>query len=144
MPWWALAMATVLAMLLCGCSSFNRSWNRASQSPPPTDSIEGRWEGRWLSDANGHTGKLRCQLTRDPEGKYTAWFRATYLKMLHFSYRVPLQVEARDGVWQFHGSEDLGKLAGGVYHYAGSATPTNFHSTYDSAYDHGTFEMQRP
>jgi len=131
-------------VLLCGCSSFNRAWRNDAPTPAPTGSIEGRWEGHWLSDANGHTGKLRCLLSRDADGEYTAWFRATYMSLFSFSYRVPLQVEAQDGVWRFHGSEDLGKLAGGVYHYLGSATPTNFHSIYDSPYDHGTFEMLRP
>jgi len=47
-------------------------------------------------------------------------------------------------VWQFQGDENLGWLAGGVYHYEGRVSPTNFHSTYRSKYDHGTFEMGRP
>ncbi len=34
--------------------------------------------------------------------------------------------------------------SGGVYHYDGDATPTNFFSTYKSKYDHGTFQMTRP
>lgn len=135
---------SLLMALLCGCSSFNRAWHKAGSAPAATDSIEGRWEGHWLSDANGHTGKLRCLLSRDADGEYTAWFRATYWKILRFSYRVPLQVEAHDGVWLFSGSEDLGSMAGGIYHYTGSATPTNFHSTYRSDYDHGIFQMSRP
>jgi len=57
---------------------------------------------------------------------------------------VPLPVEARAGVWLFQGSEDRDRLAGGVYHYAGSPTPTNIHSPYRSDYDHGIFEMSRP
>lgn len=143
-PCRVLILTAMLAMLLCGCSSFGRAWKTAGQAPPSPDSIEGRWEGCWLSDANGHTGKLRCLLSQEADGRYTAWFRATYLKILRFSYRVPLQVESHDGVWDFQGSEDLGKLAGGVYHYAGNATSTNFSSTYDSTYDRGTFEMKRP
>jgi hypothetical protein len=139
-----LGLAAILLVLLCGCSSFNRAWHQAGQTPAVTESIEGRWEGTWSSDANGHTGKLRCVLSREPDGKYTAWFRATYLRILRFSYRVPLQVEPHGGVWPFHGSEDLGSMAGGVYHYTGSATPTNFYSTYRSAYDHGIFVMSRP
>jgi hypothetical protein len=105
--------------------------------------MEGRWEGHWLSHVNGHTGKLRCILSQEDD-TYAARFRATYKKILRFSYTVPLQVEQTNGVWHFHGHEDLGKLAGGVYSYEGTATPTNFHSTYNSKYDHGVFEMQRP
>lgn len=106
--------------------------------------MEGRWQGRWLSDVNGHNGKLLCIVSRLEDGDYAARFRATYKKFLRFSYAVPLEVEHRSGVWHFHGEENLGKLAGGVYRYEGNATPTNFHSTYRSRYDHGIFEMQRP
>jgi len=31
-----------------------------------------------------------------------------------------------------------------VYRYVGNATVTNFHSTYDSKYDRGIFEIRRP
>ncbi len=64
--------------------------------------------------------------------------------MFRFSYAVPLQFEQRDGVWQFTGEENLGKMAGGVYRYEGHVSPTNFFSTYQSKYDHGTFQMRRP
>lgn len=131
-------------MLVCGCSSFNRAWKQAGQQPTPTDSITGRWEGHWLSDANAHTGKLRCIVTHQTNDLYAARFRATYLKILRFSYTVPLSVITSNGVSQFRGEEDLGAAAGGVYRYIGSATPTNLHSTYDSKYDRGIFEMHRP
>ncbi|MGC3959835.1 MAG: hypothetical protein QM813_18490 [Verrucomicrobiota bacterium] len=134
----------VLAALACGCSSFNRQWKQAGQQPAPTDAITGRWEGRWFSDANAHTGKLRCIITHQTNDLYAARFRATYMKILRFSYTVPLTINASNAVWHFQGEENLGAMAGGVYRYVGSATPTNFHSTYDSKYDRGTFEMQRP
>lgn len=133
-----------LTTLICGCSSFNREWKRVGQQPAPTDGITGRWEGHWLSDVNAHTGKLRCIITHQTNDVYAARFRAHYLKILRFSYTVPLTVTTNNGVWHFYGEEDLGALAGGVYRYDGSASATDFHSTYDSKYDRGTFEMQRP
>jgi hypothetical protein len=133
----------MLTLLVAGCSSFNREWRQAYQAPAPLDSLEGRWEGRWSSDANGHNGNLRCLITRKKDGDYAAWFRATYMRVLHFSYTVSLQAESRDGIWQFRGEEDLGKLSGGIYRYVGSATEANFHSTYQSEYDHGIFELKR-
>jgi len=139
---WTCSLA--LAGLVCGCSSFNRQWKQAGQTPAPTNSITGRWEGRWLSDVNAHTGKLRCIITQQTNDLYAARFRATYLKILRFSYTVPLTVTASNDIWHFCGAEDLGATAGGVYRYVGSATATNFHSTFDSKYDRGTFEMQRP
>jgi len=140
-----LLSASCLLVLLCGCSSFNREWRQAGTLPTPEDSIEGRWEGRWLSDANGHRGKLLCIVSRDPEGiTHAAYFRASYLKVLRFSYTVPLRVKENAGGWVFQGTEDLGAVAGGVYHYEGSATATNFLSHYRSQSDHGVFEMKRP
>lgn len=138
---WTCSVA--LALLVCGCSSFNREWKRAGQQPAPTNSITGRWEGHWLSEVNAHTGKLRCIITHQTNDLYAARFRATYMKILRFSYTVPLTVNASNEVWHFRGEEDLGALAGGIYRYVGSATATNFQSTYDSRYDRGTFEMQR-
>jgi hypothetical protein len=140
-----LSLAGILAtLLLCGCCGFNRAWDKAGQTPASADSIEGRWEGRWLSDINGHTGRLRCLLTRSGDTNYTARFRATYWKIFRYSYQVDLQFEQRDGLWHLRGDENLGWLAGGVYQYSGSVSPTNFQSTYRSKYDHGVFEMTRP
>lgn len=136
--------SVVLALLVCGCSSFNREWQRAGQQPAPTNSIAGRWEGHWLSDVNAHTGKLRCLITHQTNDLYAARFCATYMKVLRFSYTVPLTVNASNEVWHFRGAEDLGALAGGVFRYVGSASVTNFHSTYDSRSDRGTFDMRRP
>jgi len=139
-----LVLFALPIMVICGCSTFNRDWKKAAQQPVPSGSIEGRWEGRWLSGVNGHTGRLRCLLSRETDSRFQARFRATYWKVYRFSYTVSLQFEQRDAAWQFTGDEDLGKLAGGIYHYEGQATPTNFFSTYRSKYDHGTFQMQRP
>ena len=110
----------------------------------PQNSIEGRWEGRWLSEVNGHSGELRCLMTRVDESRCHARFRATYGKVLHFSYAVPLSIQKHFDGWEFSGEANLGKLAGGIYYYEGRANPTNFFSTYRSQYDHGTFELHRP
>lgn len=140
--WGGLGLAIALA--LCGCSSFNRDWRAAGKAPASPDTISGRWEGRWLSAVNAHTGKLRCLITHQTNDLYAARFRAHYMTILRFSYTVPLTVTASNGVWYFRGEEDLGAMAGGMYRYEGRATQTNFHSTYDSKYDRGIFEMQRP
>jgi len=139
------ACAALLSLLLlCGCSSFNRDWRKAEHQPVALDSIEGRWEGSWISDVNGHNGKLRCLLTREEDSRYRARFRATYWKVLRFSYAVPLEFHPHDLGWELNGEANLGKLAGGVYYYEGRASLTNLHSTYRSKYDHGRFELRRP
>jgi hypothetical protein len=132
------------ALLLTGCSTFNREYKSALAQPIPTDDISGPWEGRWLSDKNGHTGKLRAVLRRTSADEYDAYFHATFWKFLQASYRVPLKVDQTGNRTTLSGQSDLGMLSGGVYTYEGEATPTTFFSTYKSKYDHGTFEMKRP
>lgn len=143
-PLGLLLLAALPLLLTGGCSTFNRDWKTAAQQPTTPNSIEGRWEGKWLSETNGHTGKLLCLIASESENRCTARFRATYAKIFRFSYKVILEIQPHYGGWEFNGQEDLGKLAGGVYVYEGRASPTSFFSTYRSKYDHGIFEMRRP
>jgi hypothetical protein len=138
------AMAALLVLLANGCSTFNYEWRREAGKPPSTNQITGRWEGQWISEASGHNDALRCLISRQEDGRFRARFRATYEHVLHFSYTVLLDGRyGTDGVG-FDGTADLGKIAGGVYHYKGYANGTNFFSTYRSQSDHGTFRMRRP
>lgn len=140
----AFVLVLAVALLAGGCSSFSREWKSAAANPPAADTIEGRWEGKWLSDVNHHNGALRCVFKRVTSTNYTAHFKATYWKIFRASYRVGFSGELKDGVWQFQGAEDLGWLFGGIYHYRGRIVPTNFFCTYECKYDHGTFELSRP
>ena len=130
--------------LLAGCSSFNREWKSVLNQPIPAQGLAGPWEGHWVSDSNAHNDRLRCVITEESPNKYNANFHANYKKVFHFSYSVPLEVRQNGETYEFSGEADLGKMAGGVYTYAGHATGTNFFSTYNSKYDHGKFEMSRP
>lgn len=140
----AIIGAVMLAGFVTGCSSFNREWRRAAKQPAPTNSISGRWEGHWISDANGHNGGLRCIVSDLETNRLEARFRASYMKILRFGYTVKLTATSTNGVWHFDGQEDLGTLAGGLYRYEGKATPSHFESTYHSEHDHGVFVMERP
>jgi hypothetical protein len=139
-----IALAAFL-LLLTGCSTtFNREYKSALAEPIPASDISGPWEGHWLSDKNGHTGKLRAVLRPISPSTYDAHFHATFWKIFRTSYRVPLEVEQDNGRTVLHGEQNLGRLSGGIYTYEGEATPSIFFSTYTSKYDHGTFEMKRP
>lgn len=141
----AIVALAGVAVLLTGCSTtFNREYKAALAQPIPTTDIAGPWEGDWLSDKNGHTGRLRAVLRQTSGDEYEAFFHATFWKIFRASYRVPLKVYERNGLTVLSGEQDLGRLSGGVYEYQGQATPANFFSTYTSKYDHGTFEMKRP
>ena len=87
---------------------------------------------------------MRCLLTTNGSGLYQARFRAKYRKIFTFSYTVPLQVRETPAQWEFQGDANLGWYAGGLYHYEGHATPTNFFSTYRCPSDRGTFRLKRP
>jgi hypothetical protein len=154
MRYWNLIRAGVVlalaALIFSGCSTFNYEWRQAANKPTPTNDITGRWEGNWLSHANGHNDKLRCLIKPAGTNRYDAKFHAAYshsrfkwLKV-HFGYTVPLQAQPATNGVTFTGREDLGALAGGVYTYEGHANTTNFFSTYKCKYDHGVFQMTRP
>ena len=146
-PTIAAICALTLLLASAGCSSFNRDWKKASATPLSANDVTGRWEGSWLSEVSGHHGRLRCLLTKLENGRYRARYKATYRKILRVSYAVDMRVEQQQGPagsFNFQGETDLGWSGGGVYHYEGHATPTNFFATYKSKFDHGTFEMTRP
>jgi hypothetical protein len=139
-----LAAVSLFALMATGCSTFNREWKSAIAQPQAPSDISGAWEGRWLSDRNGHTGKLRGIFTKAGAEQYNAHFHATFWKIFHATYKVPLKYEEKNGEVLLTGEANLGKLSGGVYKYEAKATPAKFSSTYKSKYDHGTFEMARP
>jgi hypothetical protein len=139
----AWTLVVLLALCLCGCSSFNRDWKRAAITTGNEHTVAGRWEGGW-SSSGGHHGQLRCLMGQESNSVCQARFRATYGGIFHFTYTVPLEMQVHDIGWEFNGEANLGKLAGGVYYYEGRATTTNLISTYRSKYEHGEFELTRP
>lgn len=146
--WRIPTLCVLLTFWMVGCSSFERAWRATEQSPHATNSIAGQWKGTWRSEVNSHNDQLRCIMTPLTNGVYAARFHARYKKVIPFtfSYTVPLTVtnsSSSEG-FQFQGSANLGWYAGGLYTYKGTASLTNFFSTYDSKYDRGTFQMTRP
>jgi hypothetical protein len=133
----------VLSLVLCGCS-FSHEWKQAAKFSSPVSELEGRWQGTWVSEVNGHTGALRCLMSREEAGRYRARFRATYAKVFTFGYTVQLATEETNHTARFRGEANLGWLAGGIYRYEGHTDGTNFLATYSCKYDHGTFRMTRP
>jgi len=137
-----LVYSLLLLLLPTGCSTFNRDWRDAARISSPPGDLAGRWQGSWISEGNGHRGKLRCLITKQQQDIYQARFHARYLKILSFGYTVSLEAKRAGNVFTFTGSAGLGSL-GGVYHYDGHSEGTNFFSKYSSKYDHGTFQMRK-
>jgi hypothetical protein len=132
-------VAAVLG-LLCGCSSFDRDWADAAKLPPLDSDPMGAWVGTWQNTNNTHGGELRALLVRNSATNYTATFHATWGRRSGtFSTRL---TGARNGnELEFRGSKRLLFVR---IRNVGSASPTNFVSTYESRFDNGTFTMTRP
>jgi len=129
-----------------GCSGFTKAWKAAAPGGPAGPGLAGRWEGTWKSDATGHQDSLRCLVSEGTNGLHQARFQARYRKVFRWTvgYSLPLQAEQAGDATRFQGQANLGWLAGGTYRCVGTATATNFHATYESKYDRGTFDMVRP
>jgi hypothetical protein len=136
------SIAHTLAALFSGSKAFQREWKRYAESSR-AEGIEGRWQGEWISDVNGHHGELKAVVTNARSNNYETIFHATYSGFLRVSYAVNLFGQSRDGGVELKGEADLGRLAGGVYHYGGKATPTDFSCRYECRYDRGRFQMKR-
>jgi hypothetical protein len=150
-----------IALLACaagGCS-FDRRWRQisheawatssavATTAPASADPLAGRWDGKWVSERDGHSGHLRAIVDRVDGGdtyhiEYDGWF----FGILRFTHGMNVTAtRAAEGTTvHFEGQEDLGALAGGIYRYDGAADGREFKSTYQSNADHGRFEMHRP
>jgi hypothetical protein len=127
----------------CGAIRFKRAWAR-HETPPGATLLEGRWQGTWSSEWNGHSGRLRCIVTAGEPGRFEAWFYSNY-SLFFFQYRTELTATGTpDGRLTFEGQEDLGSMAGGLYRYDGAVDGDAFHATFTAENgDHGVFEMMR-
>lgn len=134
-----------IALLLAGCSSaFDRDWDNYGL-PRTGDPLVGRWKGFWKSSSTGHGGDLRCIIDRRAEGRYDARFHATYGEWWTstFEYTVLMEAERSGESWKLEGSEDLGWMAGGVYHYRGKIEGDTFECDYSAEEDRGVFRLTR-
>jgi hypothetical protein len=153
-------MVLMIALFACAASgcSFDRRWRQlsheawaqnsavATTAPAPADPLAGRWDGKWVSEQDGHSGRLRAIVTRVDGETYHIEYDGWFFGMLRFTHGMNvIATRAADGnAIHFEGREDLGSLAGGVYRYDGAADGREFKSTYQSSEDHGRFEMRRP
>ena len=141
-------------LILAGCSSFDRDfdgWVPGTSADPYSDLL-GCWDGTWQSDENGHTGLLRCIITRGNSG-YEARYYATYTWWgfpFGFEYVIPTTAVAegplrpRGGPWKLRGSAELGCwVAGGLYEYEARVEGSDYVATYRSSFDRGVFRLKK-
>lgn len=147
-----LALCAFVLTLLPSCGSdFRSAWKKA----PAAHGATGKWEGTWLSAANGHHGKLRCVVAEpgallaasklQPNAvPHTFHYRATWMKILSGSYTAVHNVQKqKDGTYVFKGEHKMPDWAGGLYHYEGTIKDDEFKANYRCSMDHGTYTMKR-
>lgn len=135
------AVTTCLILLgACGCSNIDQQWQAAGEHP---NGIEGRWQGVWKSQQDGHTGPLLCVIRKTGPETYDCLFNATFWGIFRFTYDARLPGRNVGQQVYLLGDQDLGWPVG-PYHYAGSATPTQFYCAYHARDDHGYFALARP
>ena len=136
------AAASLIASSLTSCGiGFQSRWSEAKTLP--SSGAQGRWTGTWKSEVNGHTGKLRCVVSH-PKGtdQHSFLYRATWMKVLAATFKTAKTVTPTAQGATFVGEKNLGVL-GGTFRCKGSIKDDHFQATYESAVDHGVFEMER-
>ena len=132
----------ILAPFFSSASEFKREWKHCGNQSH-NGSFEGCWNGKWISEENGHSGNLKCVLHDLDSRRVSALFHATYSKILKVSYKVTLDREVSGETLKLHGRANLGTLAGGWYEYDGRISGGHFECSYSCKYDHGRFEMKK-
>ena len=137
-----LILLTSICLTSCGIG-FRAEWARAARAAS-TDGLSGRWEGTWLSDANGHTGTLKCIVPTGgtPESEREFLYRATWKKILAATLSSDTKVKYKGKTHYFESEKDLGVL-GGTFRCTGEVKGDEFRAKYTSYNDHGTFTMRR-
>ena len=75
---WITVLVGVTAVLVTGCTSFEKDWRQARQQPTPDADIGGAWTGTWQNTNNAHGGALRAVVTPSGADSYAARFHATW------------------------------------------------------------------
>lgn len=139
-------LSLAFAALLSSCAGprFNKQWEAALAKPSETSgTITGPWEGSWLSEKNGHTGKLRAIVNETGEDTYHFLYWATWGPGIRGTFQIDCEGEETNGVTQVRGEKKLGPF--GTYNHEAEITPSEFEATFSSKKENlGTFEMSRP
>jgi hypothetical protein len=142
----SLFSVALLTLFLSSCRSshFETQWRSATAKNYPSKSIEGPWQGTWLSHGNGHHGKLRCIVgpASGKAGAHTFDYHATWAHLLSGGFSTAAVVKQKGDTASFKGEQCLGKY--GTFECDALIKAGQFHSTYKAAGDHGVFEMTRP
>lgn len=108
-----------------------------------TTDISGCWSGSWCSNTNGHHGPIKASVCMQDGCTYCVHFRGRYLKLVPFSYTIPMTVTGRtaDGRITLYGASHLPLF--GQFCCTAESNGCQFVASYSSCKDQGTFTMCR-
>lgn len=156
----AIGILILTSALLTSCAGpgFESAYQKSLdsyQAADPKPEVSGPWEGYWLSDKNGHTGKLRAigtedsSLGRNEQGSGKEFqqvefrYHATWAKILSGGYTSDHLVRRKsDGSITVRGEKEIAFL--GLYTSEGTIEGEKFESRYHSDADQGVFVLRRP
>ncbi len=140
-----IAILVLLVASLCQCSTYQSAWREAAAKPVQSSGLEGAYEGKWVSEATGHEGKLRCVISKPEDAAANTYDFHYWAKwgLLSGDFKTPQTVTRIGNIWHTSGAMDLGSL-GGVYEQEAMVADGNFESQYTSSKgDRGTMSMTR-
>ncbi len=151
-----LVSCGLLVGVLSSCSSpgFNSAYRKSVAEykvAATKPKVVGPWEGYWLSNVNGHTGKLRAVAKPAAPtvpvdgvgGRYLFRYHATWAKVLSGGYTSPHEVRSDGaGGYTTEAEKDIALL--GIYKSEGTIKGNQFWSKYHSDSDHGIYVLERP
>jgi hypothetical protein len=135
----------ILSFLFLVVSALRAEEEAAPAPPPAAPAIDltGEWSGTWHSCPSGHSGPLHATFCKACDTTYRVTFTGRFWKVFPFRYTVCLNVTGQEGdKLLLAGDANLGHLMG-TFHYQADATDCEFHATYQSCRDHGTFCLRR-
>ena len=114
----------------------------ASSQTAAAQDLSGNWSGQWLSDANGHRGRICATFEQVSPNVVRANFRGTFAKVIPFRYSTNLCVGSQSrGLTVLSGAKRL--PLGGEFRYYVEMTDSNFNGSFASRRNRGTFLMAK-
>lgn len=139
-----LALGLYLTCRISGCTATPEGFRTTASPAHPADLMAGPWTGTWSSDSKPLHGRLTAVIDPTPAGDYKASFISQNPLGSDDKSICTFHITTRSATWTFQGKEDLGLLKGGTFTYTGTVDGQTFTCHYDSPFDKGTFQMQRP
>ena len=136
-----LLLSLICVMPSCN-GAFRQEWKSALVASQAPGSTEGAWEGRWLSESNGHTGRLRAVVGPLVGSTRPVHYHATWGRILSGSFRAKHLTHGKEGITTFIVDEPLGRY--GQFKAEGMITGDVFKAKYSAVGDRGTFDLRRP